>query len=38
MCRELVENNPTPGAFILLGDAYMSIEEPERAIEVLLQQ
>ena len=32
--KELVEKNPTPAAFVLLGDAYMSIEEPERAIEV----
>uniref|UniRef100_A0A914W2S6 Tetratricopeptide repeat protein 21B n=1 Tax=Plectus sambesii TaxID=2011161 RepID=A0A914W2S6_9BILA len=32
--KELVEKNPSPQAFVLLGDAYMSIQEPERAIEV----
>ncbi|VDM95115.1 unnamed protein product [Thelazia callipaeda] len=32
--RELAQNNPSPMAYILLGDAYMSIQEPARAIEV----
>ncbi|XP_065054055.1 tetratricopeptide repeat protein 21B-like isoform X1 [Rhopilema esculentum] len=32
--RELVEKNPVPQTYLLLGDAYMSIQEPEKAIEV----
>ncbi|CAL4107788.1 unnamed protein product, partial [Meganyctiphanes norvegica] len=35
--REVVEKNPTPQSFLLLGDAYMSIQEPDRAIEVYEQ-
>ncbi|XP_014668422.1 PREDICTED: tetratricopeptide repeat protein 21B-like [Priapulus caudatus] len=35
--RELVEKNPTPQTCLLLGDAYMSIQEPERAIDVYEQ-
>ncbi|XP_054015603.1 tetratricopeptide repeat protein 21B-like [Hylaeus anthracinus] len=34
MCfRELVEHCPDPKTYSMLGDAYMSIQEPERAIE-----
>lgn len=32
--RELVEKNPSSHTCLLLGDAYMSIQEPEKAIEV----
>ncbi|XP_060575597.1 tetratricopeptide repeat protein 21B-like isoform X3 [Ruditapes philippinarum] len=32
--RELVDKNPSPHTCLLLGDAYMSIQEPEKAIEV----
>jgi tetratricopeptide repeat protein 21B len=32
--RELAEKNPTPQSLMLLGDAYISISEPEKAIEV----
>uniref|UniRef100_A0A0R3RUA2 Tetratricopeptide repeat protein 21B n=1 Tax=Elaeophora elaphi TaxID=1147741 RepID=A0A0R3RUA2_9BILA len=32
--KQLVRNNPSPEAYILLGDAYMSIQEPAQAIEV----
>ncbi|XP_069186237.1 tetratricopeptide repeat protein 21B isoform X2 [Procambarus clarkii] len=35
--REVVEKNPTPQSFLMLGDAYMSIQEPDRAIEVYEQ-
>ncbi|KAK7082681.1 Tetratricopeptide repeat protein 21B [Halocaridina rubra] len=35
--KEVVEKNPTPQSFLLLGDAYMSIQEPDRAIEVYEQ-
>ncbi|RXG72067.1 Tetratricopeptide repeat protein 21B [Armadillidium vulgare] len=35
--REIVEKDPTPQSFLLLGDAYMSIQEPERAMEVYEQ-
>ncbi|XP_068085087.1 tetratricopeptide repeat protein 21B-like [Anabrus simplex] len=31
--RELVENAPGPLSYVMLGDAYMSIQEPDRAIE-----
>lgn len=34
LCREVVEKDPTPQSFLMLGDAYMSIQEPDRAIEV----
>ena len=32
--REVVEKAPTTQSFLVLGDAYMSIQEPDRAIEV----
>lgn len=32
--RELGEKKPTPQSYLLLGDAYMSIQEPEKAIDV----
>ncbi|KAK2562076.1 Tetratricopeptide repeat protein 21B [Acropora cervicornis] len=32
--RELVDKNPSSHTCLLLGDAYMSIQEPEKAIEV----
>ncbi|KAK6182507.1 hypothetical protein SNE40_010181 [Patella caerulea] len=32
--RELVDKYPSPHTSLLLGDAYMSIQEPEKAIEV----
>ncbi|KAJ8306896.1 hypothetical protein KUTeg_014980 [Tegillarca granosa] len=32
--RELVEKHPSTQTCLLLGDAYMSIQEPEKAIEV----
>ncbi|XP_020612885.1 tetratricopeptide repeat protein 21B-like [Orbicella faveolata] len=32
--RELVDKNPNSHTCLLLGDAYMSIQEPEKAIEV----
>ncbi|KAK7092869.1 tetratricopeptide repeat protein 21B-like [Littorina saxatilis] len=32
--RELVDKHPSPHTCLLLGDAYMSIQEPEKAIEV----
>jgi tetratricopeptide repeat protein 21B len=35
--RELVENSPGPQSFVMLGDAYMSIQEPDRAIEAYEQ-
>ncbi|XP_033124188.1 tetratricopeptide repeat protein 21B-like [Anneissia japonica] len=35
--RELVEKHPSPHTSLLLGDAYMSIQEPEKAIEVYEQ-
>ncbi|XP_071548285.1 tetratricopeptide repeat protein 21B-like [Panulirus ornatus] len=35
--REVVEKDPTPQSFLMLGDAYMSIQEPDRAIEVYEQ-
>lgn len=31
--KELVDNVPGAESFIMLGDAYMSIQEPERAVE-----
>ncbi|XP_050699357.1 tetratricopeptide repeat protein 21B-like [Eriocheir sinensis] len=35
--REVIEKNPTPQSYLMLGDAYMSIQEPDRAIEVYEQ-
>ncbi|CAB4063816.1 TTC21B [Lepeophtheirus salmonis] len=35
--RTIVENSPTSQNYILLGDAYMGIQEPERALEVYEQ-
>lgn len=35
--RELVENSPGSQSFVMLGDAYMSIQEPDRAIEAYEQ-
>lgn len=32
--REIVDAEPSPASYILLGDAYMAIVEPERAIDV----
>lgn len=38
MCfRELVEHCPDPKTYSMLGDAYISIQEPERAIEAYEQ-
>ncbi|KAM9033188.1 tetratricopeptide repeat protein 21B [Sarcophilus harrisii] len=35
--RDLVEKLPSPHTFLLLGDAYMNIQEPEEAIEAYEQ-
>ncbi|KAK3857879.1 hypothetical protein Pcinc_020970 [Petrolisthes cinctipes] len=35
--REVVEKDPTPQSYLMLGDAYMAIQEPDRAIEVYEQ-
>ncbi|CRK98820.1 CLUMA_CG012072, isoform A [Clunio marinus] len=35
--RELVHNNPGPDSYIMLGDAYMSIQEPDEAVEAYKQ-
>jgi len=35
--RQLVEQNPDPQSLTLLGDAYMAIQEPDKAIEVYEQ-
>lgn len=35
--REIVEKLPSPQTYLLLGDAYMNIQEPEKAIEVYEQ-
>ncbi|XP_071943351.1 tetratricopeptide repeat protein 21B-like [Antedon mediterranea] len=35
--RELLDKHPSPHTALLLGDAYMSIQEPEKAIEVYEQ-
>ena len=35
--RELCEKHPSPHTSLLLGDAYMNIQEPEKAIEVYEQ-
>ncbi|XP_062313935.1 tetratricopeptide repeat protein 21B [Osmerus eperlanus] len=32
--RELVEKQPCPHTYLLLGDAYINIQEPEKAIDV----
>ena len=32
--RELIDKKPSPESYLLLGDAYMSIQEPEKAIDV----
>ncbi|CAG0921103.1 unnamed protein product [Notodromas monacha] len=32
--KEIMEKFPTPQSFLMLGDAYMSIQEPDKAIEV----
>uniref|UniRef100_A0A158R4F9 TPR_REGION domain-containing protein n=1 Tax=Syphacia muris TaxID=451379 RepID=A0A158R4F9_9BILA len=32
--RQLLEHDKTPAAYVVLGDAYMSIQEPVKAIEV----
>ncbi|KAF7660541.1 hypothetical protein LDENG_00280090 [Lucifuga dentata] len=32
--REIAEKLPSPHTYLLLGDAYMNIQEPEKAIEV----
>ena len=34
VCRELVDKYPSPHTCVLLGDAYLAIQEPEKAIEV----
>uniref|UniRef100_A0A914CEE5 Tetratricopeptide repeat protein 21B n=1 Tax=Acrobeloides nanus TaxID=290746 RepID=A0A914CEE5_9BILA len=31
--RDILDHDPTPQAYVLLGDAYMSIQEPTKAIE-----
>uniref|UniRef100_A0A8C6WI23 Tetratricopeptide repeat domain 21B n=1 Tax=Neogobius melanostomus TaxID=47308 RepID=A0A8C6WI23_9GOBI len=35
--REIVEKLPSPHTYLLLGDAYMNIQEPEKAIEIYEQ-
>lgn len=35
--KELVHNNPGPDSYIMLGDAYMSIQEPDDAVEAYRQ-
>ena len=35
--REVVEKSPSPQSYLLLGDAYMAITEPERALEIYEQ-
>ena len=32
--REIVDQIPTPASYLMLGDAYMTILEPDKAIEV----
>lgn len=32
-----MEKSPTAASYVLLGDAYMAIEEPERALEIYEQ-
>ena len=35
--RQIVDKNPTPQNYVLLGDAFMSIEEPDKALEIYEQ-
>ncbi|XP_058826203.1 tetratricopeptide repeat protein 21B-like [Topomyia yanbarensis] len=35
--KELVSHNPGPSSYLMLGDAYMSIQEPDDAIEAYKQ-
>lgn len=35
--KELVLNNPGPDSYVMLGDAYMSIQEPDEAVEAYRQ-
>ena len=35
--KELVQNNPGSDSYIMLGDAYMSIQEPDEAVEAYRQ-
>ena len=35
--RQIVDKAPTPQSYALLGDAYMAIQEPERALEIYEQ-
>lgn len=35
--RQIVDKAPTPSSYVLLGDAYMAIQEPERALEIYEQ-
>ena len=35
--REVVEKSPSPQSYLLLGDAYMAITEPDRALEIYEQ-
>uniref|UniRef100_A0AAV2JXT5 Tetratricopeptide repeat protein 21B n=1 Tax=Knipowitschia caucasica TaxID=637954 RepID=A0AAV2JXT5_KNICA len=35
--RDIVEKLPSPHTYLLLGDAYMNIQEPEKAIEIYEQ-
>lgn len=35
--KELVDNNPGPDNYLMLGDAYMNIQEPDKAIEAYKQ-
>ena len=32
-----MDKAPTPSSYVLLGDAYMAIQEPERALEIYEQ-
>jgi tetratricopeptide (TPR) repeat protein len=32
--KQIVEMAPTAQSYVLLGDAYMAIQEPERALEI----
>ena len=35
--RQIVDKNPTPQNYVLLGDAFMAIEEPDKALEIYEQ-
>jgi tetratricopeptide repeat protein 21B len=35
--NQIVEMAPTAQSYVLLGDAYMAIQEPERALEIYEQ-